>query len=140
MKYLFERCFKSDLYLAKKTAGEAMRFLHNSVPEIRDDEAADLRLVFDELLTNAVIHGNRYDSSKVVNLHIEVEDGYVFSKVADEGKGFDYRALVRNFSGDGELLNEHGRGVKLAYYMTDMLYFDANGSEIKFCKRLIGNE
>ena len=138
MKRLFKRTFKSDLLAAKRTAKEALMFTCEAVPSMTEDQIVDLRLVFNELLVNAVIHGNRYDQKKTVSIEIKIEDGCIHARVSDEGMGFDYQKMVARWNLEGNLLDDHGRGVLLAYHITDGLKFRDKGKVIEFTKRLVG--
>ena len=137
VKCLYKKSFYSDLREAKRTAIEAVGFLRDVFPSMHEDEAADLRLVFNELLMNAVVHGNRLDIGKKVSIEIKIKGGYVYSRVTDEGTGFDYRKMVTEWNAEDNLFDDHGRGVRLAYHMTDKLKFSEKGSVIEFYKRLV---
>ena len=137
LKRLFKKSFYSDLLEAKQTAIEAICFLRKSFPLMNEDQAADLRLVFNELLMNAVVHGNRLDSLKKVNIEIEVEGGLIYSRVTDEGTGFDYHKMLTEWNAEDNLFDDHGRGVLLAYHMTDKFKFSEKGNVIEFYKRLV---
>jgi len=134
---LFKKIFYSDLIEAKRTTIEAIGFLRESFPLLHEDQAADLRLIFNELLMNAVVHGNRSDVNKKVSIEIEIDGGRIHSRVTDEGPGFDYRKTVTEWNADDNLFDDHGRGVRLAYHMTDMFKFSEKGNVIEFYKRLV---
>jgi len=106
VKRSFKKNFRSDLRAAKQTVTEALKFLRDAVPCMRDDQLSDLRLVFNELLVNAVIHGNRQDSGKTVSIEIDIDGEYLYSRVSDEGMGFDYNKMAREWNAEGNLLNE----------------------------------
>ena len=137
MKRIFNKSFYSDLRVAKQTAIEAVGFLHKAFPLLREDLAADLRLVINELLVNAVIHGNRCDASKRVEIEIDTDGRRIYSRVTDEGVGFDYSKTVMEWDVEENLLDACGRGVRLAYHMTDRLKFSERGNVIEFSKRLV---
>jgi len=133
----FKKTFYSDLHKAKQTAQEALGFLSDAFPSMCEDKVADLRLVFNELLVNAVVHGNRSDASKKVIIEIEIKGGGMLSRVTDEGAGFDYRKAITEWDAENHLFDDHGRGVRLAYHMTDTLRFCEKGNTIEFSKRLV---
>ena len=137
MKLLFKKSFYSNLLEAKQTAIEAIGFLNKAFPSMHEDQVADLRLVFNELLMNAVVHGNRLDVGKKVSIEIEIKDDHIYSRVTDEGMGFDYRKMVSEWKAENNLYDDHGRGVLLAYHMTDKFKFSEKGNVIEFYKRLV---
>jgi len=100
--------------------------------DVRDD----LKLVFSELLYNAVIHGNREDRSKRVYVQIKAEDDNLWVQVQDEGPGFDYRKMIEYAGTEAALLSGHGRGIILVCALTDNLSFNETGNQIRFEKRL----
>lgn len=137
MKRLFQKSFYSDLHEAKQTAIEAIGFLNEFFPLLHEDQIADLRLVINELLVNAVVHGNRLDASKKVSIEIEIDNGRIYSRVTDEGAGFDYSKTVMEWDVEESLFDACGRGIRLAYHMTDRLKFIEKGNVIEFSKRLV---
>jgi serine/threonine-protein kinase RsbW len=47
-----------------------------------------VRLCFQEAVTNAVVHGNRYDEKKYVQISLIQDTDKLILKIKDEGKGF----------------------------------------------------
>ena len=137
MKRLFKKSFYSDLLEAKQTAIDAIGFLNEAFPSMHEDQAADLRLILNELLINAVVHGNQLDADKKVEIEIRINGGRIYSRVTDEGTGFNYRKMVTEWKAEDNLFNDHGRGVLLAYHMTDKFKFSEKGNVIEFYKRLV---
>ncbi|MDR1912930.1 MAG: ATP-binding protein [Clostridiales bacterium] len=127
--------FKSDMPYVKTVVFKALRFLSESVPKLSQDDIAELRLVFSELLYNAVVHGNKGDINKIVRLEIEIKNNIVYAYIEDEGSGFDYTSLIKQIN-DEDGLSESGRGVKLAYLLTDKLVFFMPGNAIHFTKKV----
>lgn len=127
--------FRSELLNAKQAVMKILNFLCGASPGLTFEEQADLRLVFSELLYNAVVHGNNGDSNKRVYLEVEFEDGIVIGRVADEGSGFDYNELLKHID-DDDLFDECGRGIRLVYSLTDELFFNIAGNVIHFHKRV----
>jgi anti-sigma regulatory factor (Ser/Thr protein kinase) len=132
----YEATFKSDTFRVKQEVRGILDFIRESVPSLSEEDAYDLRLIFSELLFNATIHGNNKDDSKTVRVCVEVADGLIFSTITDEGLGFDYMSLLSKFGETSNLTEESGRGIRLAYSLTDSLAFNMTGNEIKFYKRV----
>ena len=105
---------------------------YNPVPEVRDD----LKLIFSELLYNAVIHGNKGDCNKCVNVRIEATGDCLRAFVQDEGLGFDYQQKVKLPPSEFDAFSERGRGMSLVGALTDSLSFNETGNQIRFEKRL----
>ena len=97
---------------------------------------SDLKLVFSELIYNAIIHGNREDRSKRVRVWAKMQGDILVAAVQDEGPGFNYRQIIEYAQTETALLNEYGRGMVLVCGLTDDLSFNETGNVIIFEKRL----
>ncbi len=132
----FETTFTSELIKVKEKVKEALCFIEQALPNLSDSERFDLKLIYSELLYNAVIHGNKKDISKLVHLMIEIQNGNIHSVICDEGVGFDYLRLLNKEDDPDRYTSENGRGIRLVYSLTDSLAFNYKGNEIKFYKRV----
>lgn len=89
---------------------------------LSDEQLSVLLLAVTEATTNAIIHANKCDISKLVRIHAHIEDSKLIVKVKDEGKGFDPSKLP-NPTEPENLLKDSGRGVFLMkVYMSDVKY------------------
>jgi len=136
----FTKVFKSEVYCVNDIIQELMTFLSKNLPALSPEDKGDFRLIFSELLFNAVIHGNNQDINKSITLCVEIlPSNIVFSSIQDEGKGFDFEKLLnQNHSSENEaaIFSENGRGIKLVSSLTDKLSFNSIGNQIKFYKRV----
>ncbi len=85
------------------------------------------RLILDEALENAIVHGNREDPSKEVTLRLFAGRGRWGAEVADEGAGFDWEAALARTRGPAPTLLEgtSGRGLALiCRTATQVLFLD----------------
>jgi serine/threonine-protein kinase RsbW len=84
------------------------------------------RLFLDEIISNAILHGNHQDPTKLVTLRIFAsgKDRFGF-EVEDQGAGFDFQKAVARGAAPKEedLIRENGRGIGLIV---------ASGAEIHF--------
>jgi len=136
MKHIYETSFFSEIYNVKTAINELMRFLRTSAPQIKNEELNDLKLIFSELMCNAVIHGNKQDLSKKVKVAVEVAGGCVNAMITDEGPGFDYISFLVAAASPEYLTCEHGRGIRLVRSLTDSLSFNTKGNQIRFNKKV----
>jgi serine/threonine-protein kinase RsbW len=127
--------FYSQISSVKNILNDITKFLADSIDMLSIENKSELKLIFSELLCNAVIHGNKNDPTKLVTIYIEVMSNSVYSIIKDEGEGFDYLELLSRHK-DKSLLNECGRGLWLVYSLSDSLAFNVTGNEIKFYKRV----
>jgi len=87
-----------------------------------DDKLNALLLAITEATTNAIIHGNKSDLNKNVNINVDVLKDKLVIKVKDEGVGFDV-SKVPDPTEPENLLKDSGRGIYLMkVYMHDIKY------------------
>jgi len=128
-------CLHSELSQVKGAVQEILRFLDYGAPSMSADDRTDLKLVFSELLVNAVLHGNKGESHKRVFLTAEIVDGTVYSSITDEGAGFNYESNLRRPL-NADIFDESGRGVRLACSLTDSFGYNKKGNRIYFYKKV----
>jgi len=89
---------------------------------LSEEQLSVLLLAVTEAATNAIIHANKCDVSKMVKIHAHIEDFKLIVKVKDEGKGFDPASLPDPTHPEN-LLKDSGRGVYLMkVYMDEVKY------------------
>ena len=89
---------------------------------IDEDKMSGLMLSVTEATTNAIIHANKCDPSKMVKIHAQIENSKLIIKIKDEGKGFDPTKLPDPTEPEN-LLKDSGRGVYLMkVYMDEVKY------------------
>ncbi len=132
----FDVSFKSDIYIVNDIVANSLNFLRSSYPKLNQDSLMEFKLIYCELLFNAIIHGNNRDERKKVFLSINVKGDLVNSVVSDEGIGFDYNKTIKDSGNDENIFLETGRGIRLVKSLVDSLDFDVNGSTVKFCKKV----
>lgn len=122
----FYKKIKSDTYNLKKFIAEALNSLSDVV--IDDEELFDIKLILNELLVNGIIHGNKGDVNKSVELFMCIEDGCLNIVVRDEGKG------VHRTYRDPKELRCSGRGLLIVESLADDI--EISGCEISVFKNL----
>lgn len=98
---------------------------------LTDDQLANVLLAVTEATTNAIIHANKCDQSKMVTIDVKVNETKLVVKIKDEGEGFDPTDIPDPTEPEN-LLNESGRGVYLMrVYMDNVEYnITPSGMEI----------
>lgn len=87
-----------------------------------------LELVLRECLNNAIVHGNGRDPRKRVELELVNRPRWVRVRIADEGPGFDWRAVRRRSLPAGEVPG--GRGLPITATYARRVRFNAPGNQI----------
>ncbi len=123
------------------------------------DAKAALHLAINEMLTNAIEHGNcgisyqeksdwlesgrsidelialRCENPEVARRRVVFEYSIQHDRsrfrVADEGEGFDWRA-VNDPVAEENVLKHHGRGILMTRAYTDTLTYNEKGNEVRF--------
>jgi serine/threonine-protein kinase RsbW len=83
-----------------------------------------------EAVNNAILHGNKGDSSKMVKVDFTADGNYFNVTVTDEGEGFEYSNLP-DPTDPKNIENLHGRGVFLMRNLSDEIEFNDSGNEVK---------
>lgn len=109
----------------RKVVSELMAFVTDKTGF--DEDA--LPTVLSEAVTNAMVHGNKSDPDKKVFAEVWIMPEKLIFKVADEGKGFDYRKLPDPTKSEN-IKKSHGRGLYLVRHIMDNVFFRRFGSEI----------
>jgi len=96
---------------------------------------SDFRLAMDELITNAMIHGNLGDLYKKIFIKYSIGRGEVRMKIRDEGEGFKHDAKI--FLLDSASLFEVGRrGIYLVKSIMDEMFYNDKGNEVTIIKKI----
>lgn len=104
---------------------------------LEEDERFHITMAVREAAVNAVLHGNEYDPSKLIDVSLEnTGDALVFT-IADQGKGVDPDTLPDPLAPEN-LLRGTGRGIFLIRSFMDEVNFRQlhPGTELTLVKKL----
>ena len=82
-----------------------------------------------EAANNAILHGNKLDENKAVNLEFTWDENRLELVVTDQGKGFNYKDIP-DPTAPGNVEKVNGRGVFLMEKLSDDITFMENGSKV----------
>jgi serine/threonine-protein kinase RsbW len=125
----------SEIEAISPLVDRMIRLIEESHCVLGEEPAVGLALR--EALNNAVLHGNRLDPVKLVQVHCKCElDEGLSMVIKDQGKGFDPTAIP-DPSVEGNLGTEHGRGILLMRWLMDEVFFEFGyrGTEVHMSKR-----
>lgn len=83
-----------------------------------------------EAANNAILHGNKLDEKKFVNITVIMETQKLSIKIDDEGNGFDYKN-VPDPTAPENIENVNGRGIFLMEKLSDKIEFTRNGATVE---------
>jgi len=102
------------------------------------DHVDKIDLAVREAITNAIIHGNKYDKSKVVHICVELSRARgLHIVIKDAGHGFDPGRLPNPLAPQGRVSN-HGRGIFLIRKCMDDVQFSFESGTAIHMRRYCG--
>jgi len=125
--------FTSEPTHIRNMVGRLMTFVDQLAPESQARD--DLKLIFSELMYNAVVHGNKSDPTKQVEVLLSTTGSRIAVTITDEGAGYDYQNALKYALSDEALLDENGRGIVIVQALSDKVSFNETGNKIRFEKR-----
>jgi len=120
----------------KATSAKIIGFLRKQKRGLPEDVLFDIKLCIEEALRNAMIHGNRSDGKKPVDISYDIIDNRFIISIEDQGKGFDASNLPDPTKGRN-LAREGGRGVYLMYRLMDKVCYNDRGNCVTMEKALL---
>jgi serine/threonine-protein kinase RsbW len=94
--------------------------------KLSSDKYGNVFIATLEAANNAILHGNKLDENKDVNIKFTWSEKELNLTVIDQGKGFDYKNIPDPTSPENvEKVN--GRGVFLMLKLADKIVFNKNG-------------
>lgn len=111
---------------------ENITLVENMIDEVfaeyhlKEDYYGELLIAMTEAVNNAIVHGNKLDTSKQVKVTFDIDGENVVFQVEDEGPGFDYSNLPDPTAPEN-IEKPHGRGVFLMRNLADECSFEDDG-------------
>ena len=101
--------------------------------DLSDEVYGNVLVATMEATNNAIIHGNKLNPEKCVNIYIQLESKELLIHIEDQGTGFDY-ATVPDPTAPENLEKIHGRGIFLMERLSDEILYLEDGRivELKF--------
>lgn len=97
-------------------------------------ESSNLFIALDEAFVNAVKHGNKFDSNKLVKVSAEVSVKEARFTIEDEGEGFDISAIPDPTNPEN-LFKSSGRGVLFIHNIMDEVTYNERGNKLTMVKK-----
>jgi len=105
--------------------------------KLSEDNYGNILIAVTEAVNNAIIHGNKNNSSKKVKIIVDKITKEVVFSVFDEGGGFDFNVLPDPTAPEN-LEKPNGRGIFLMKSLADKVEFFENGTKV--CITFVVNE
>ena len=120
-----------------ETTGAAAEIL--SAEGFSEEAAFGIDMALREAVTNAVLHGNRSDETKLVEVAFTVSESGLVVTIRDQGTGFD-PAAVPDPTAESNLLKPSGRGIMFMRTFMDEIEWSTHpggGTVVRMVKRKI---
>ncbi|MDY0296385.1 MAG: ATP-binding protein [Acidobacteriota bacterium] len=114
-----------------------MEYLGNLL-QIDDERFFQIEIALREVINNAIVHGNRSNPKKRVDVRFSWNPDFLRIRIRDENpEKVDFERITRE-AGEKDVLSPSGRGMLLMQNYMDSLSFEstATGSVITMEKRL----
>ncbi len=99
---------------------------------LNDDIYGNIMIAVTESVNNAIIHGNKSDRNKNVQISLTIKDDILKFIIEDEGEGFDYKNLPDPTAPEN-IDKTNGRGIFLMKHLSDEVNFLQNGRVVELC-------
>lgn len=99
-----------------------------------DANQSNLFVALDEAFVNAVKHGNKFNTQKLVRITAELSSKEASFTVEDEGEGFDVNSIPDPLD-PANLFKTSGRGVLFICNIMDEVKYNARGNRLTMVKR-----
>lgn len=111
---------------------EVMNWIKSHLPSVLTEKIKNnILLVGQELVANAIVHGNKSVESKIVIITLEIEGSKVLLEVQDEGPGLP-TLPTKEEAKKMNTFDENGRGMKLAVYLSTKVSVRKNKISVTF--------
>ena len=112
-----------------------LRIIENAIDEvmieigISQESYGKILVSAMEAVNNAIMHGNRYEQDKMVDVEISFKNEKLKIKISDEGKGF-VPAEVPDPTVPQNLESLNGRGIFLMSKLADEIKYSKRGNAV----------
>jgi len=110
-----------NIHIVEKLIDEVCETLN-----VSEEHYGNILISMTEAVNNAIVHGNKLNPDKQVNVKVKTEDKTIHFTIEDEGPGFDYENLPDPTAPEN-IEKPNGRGVFLMQNLADECSFEDNG-------------
>ncbi len=93
---------------------------------VEETHYGEILIAMTEAVNNAVVHGNKLDTNKMVDIEVRTEGQTMEFRIADQGPGFDYENIPDPTAPEN-IEKPNGRGVFLMRQLADTCEFEKLG-------------
>jgi serine/threonine-protein kinase RsbW len=93
---------------------------------VDESHYGEILIAMTEAVNNAIVHGNKLDTNKIVDIQVSTEGQVLQFRITDEGPGFDFDNIPDPTSPEN-IEKPNGRGVFLMRQLADDCEFEELG-------------
>ena len=106
--------------------------------KLGEDSYGNILVAVSEAVNNAILHGNKANPEKKVDIGYQCNDNKISFIVTDEGEGFNHYNLPDPTAAEN-IEKPSGRGVFLMKHLSDHIIFSNNGRTVELYFKIINN-
>ncbi|NMA66006.1 MAG: ATP-binding protein [Clostridiaceae bacterium] len=138
---IYSETIDTDAYEASKEVNRILGIIQKT-SKIDNEQCFDVKVILNELLQNAIKHGNDYDNNKKISIDVWIKDKFLYITVEDQGGGFDPQSILdiklnRLSDCNPMTIDETGRGLCIVQKLCDCIEFNSSGNTVTVAKRLL---
>ncbi len=139
---MYDSKIPSDIRYIEPTVTEIICCFQKDKGVPDEDDLFELKVMLNDLLINAISHGNKGEVNKYVKISAGLtKRRYAFIQVEDEGEGYDYKAVLMQNKISIEAksmcdIMENGRGMLIISNLCDKIKYNKKGNKIQIYKKL----
>lgn len=121
---------------------EILKLLFDDGICTKQDILFEIKVILNELIQNAICHGNKNDIAKSVKLNMTIDEDSICIVVEDEGEGYNFKQLPTSIKESNTIscdiydLKESGRGISIVKNLSEKISFNSKGNRIEVIKRI----
>ena len=123
----------SEIKYIREVSSGILKWLQ--LRKLDDSALFDIRLCVEEVVRNAITHGNNNDKSLKVLVSYWLEGDCLIIEVEDEGRGFDF-SEVPDPTIEENIMKGSGRGIYIVRKLIDKMEFNDKGNKVRLTKYL----
>lgn len=124
------------------TVNDIIYYLQTNIKQIDESELFEFKVILNELIINAIKHGNKEQCNKYVKIAAGItKDNSTFFIIEDEGEGYDCKCFDSKSSDITDFFSlcdakETGRGILIVSNLCDRLRFNFRGNKVVVYKKI----
>ena len=139
---IYNNSIPSNINRISGIVSDVINNLQNNCLLLDECTLFELKVILNEVLINAIKHGNKEDESKFVKVNVGiVKNDLAYIIVEDEGNGYGYDCFCLNQKAINEesdtcSVMESGRGILIVNSLCDSIRVNTRGNKIVLLKTL----